>query len=117
MSDSDSPGTTSDSARADVAAATRLFLASSRNVPIRLGTAAVIAIAALPVLPFWLPLGWWCVVASIAWVELRLARAVQGGARLAVWEGMPAPTVALSVTTGALYTAFMALIWLTGEPV
>ena len=75
-------GGASELRRAEDAAATRLFLASSRNVPIRLITAGVIALAALPLMPAWIALAWWCVIAAIGFVETRLAKAVQGGLRL-----------------------------------
>ena len=50
-------------------------------------------------------------------VELRLAKAARNGARLAVWEGMPVSSVALSVATGSSYAAFMTAFWLSGDPV
>src|SRR5579859_2746717 len=103
--------------RADEDAATRLFLASSRNIPIRLITAGVIAAAALPLMPAWIALAWWCVIAAIGLGEARLAQAVRGGLRLWVWGGIPAPTISISVITGVLYTAFMALFWMTGAPI
>ncbi|HEY3799489.1 MAG TPA: ATP-binding protein [Caulobacteraceae bacterium] len=104
-------------AAADVAAAARLFVVSSRNIPIRLITAAAIAVAATALLPVWQAALWWSVLAGMAFVEVRLARAVEGGLRLTVWEGVPVPTVALSFSTGTVYTMFMALFWLTGDPV
>ncbi len=104
-------------AQAEIAAATRLFLASSRNIPIRLGTSAAMAIAAVPVMPWMIPALWWCVIGLNAVIELRLAKAVQNGARLAVWEGMPVPSVALSMATGSWYAVFMAAFWLSGNPI
>ena len=104
-------------AQAEVAAATRLFLASSRNVPIRLGTSAAMAIAALPVMPWLIPALWWCLVGLAALIELRLAKAVQNGAKLAVWEGMPLPSMALSFATGSCYAVFMVMFWTTGDPI
>jgi len=106
-----------DEARADVAAATRLFVASSRNMPIRLLTGAAIAVAALPFMPAWIALAWWCAIALIGMLELRLAAAVGRGLRLAVWEGIPVPMVAISLATGSFYTVFMAAFWLSGDPV
>jgi signal transduction histidine kinase/ActR/RegA family two-component response regulator len=117
MTDATRPGDGVDQARADVAAASRLFVASTRNVPIRLVTAAAMAVAALPIMAWWIPALWWCLIAGIALVELRLARAVKAGAKLAVWEGMPVPTVAMSVTTGSFYTVFMAAFWLSGDTI
>jgi signal transduction histidine kinase/ActR/RegA family two-component response regulator len=103
-------------ARAEVEAASRLFLASSRNIPIRLTTAAVIAAAALPVMSWWIPCVWWGLIGLSSLVEIGLARAVPRGLRLAVYDGMPVASVALSMTIGVLYTAFMALLWLSGDP-
>ena len=51
MNQPNGSGDTGDKARADVDAAQRLFIASSRNIPIRLATAAAIAVAALSALP------------------------------------------------------------------
>ena len=34
-----------------------------------------------------------------------------------VWEGMLTPSVALSMVTGAFYTALMAALWMTGDPI
>src|SRR5690242_13095334 len=117
MTDFNGHGGASESRRADDAAATRLFLASSRNIPIRLITAGVIAVAALPLIPAWIALAWWCVIAAIGFVETRIAKAVQGGMRLWIWEGIPAPTIGISFTTGCLYTAFMCLFWRSGDPI
>jgi signal transduction histidine kinase/ActR/RegA family two-component response regulator len=105
------------SAQAEVAVASRLFVASARNIPIRLATSAAMAIAALPVMPWVIPAAWWCVVALLGLVELRLAKAVENGGRVAVWEGMPIPSVALSMTTGGCYAAFMAAFWDSGDPI
>jgi signal transduction histidine kinase/ActR/RegA family two-component response regulator len=105
------------SAQAEIAAASRLFIASSRNIPIRLGTSAAMAIAAVPVMPWMIPAVWWCVIALNALIELRLAKAVQNGARLTVWEGMPVPSVALSMATGSCYAVFMAMFWASGDPI
>ncbi|HEY1751866.1 MAG TPA: ATP-binding protein [Caulobacteraceae bacterium] len=102
-------------ARADVEAATRLFLSSSRNIPIRLVTAVVIAAAALPLVPWWEAALWWCAVGASSLVELRLAAAVRRGMRLATWQGVPVPSLALSTTTGVLYTAFMVAFWTSGD--
>jgi signal transduction histidine kinase/CheY-like chemotaxis protein len=112
------PGKTQggEAARAEVDAATRLFLASSRNIPIRLTTAAIIAVAALPVMSWWIPCVWWVLIGLSSAVEISLARAVRGGMRLAVFDGMPAPSVAVSMTVGALYTGLMVLFWLSGDP-
>jgi two-component system, sensor histidine kinase len=104
-------------AQAEIAAATRLFLASARNIPIRLGTSAAMAIAAVPVMPWMIPALWWCVIGLNAVIELRLAKAVRNGARLAVWEGMPVPSVALSMATGSCYAVFMAMFWASGDPI
>ncbi|HTX51698.1 MAG TPA: ATP-binding protein [Caulobacteraceae bacterium] len=98
-------------------AATWLFLASSRNIPIRLATAAAIAVAALPLMGPRTPLCWWGAVLLTALVETRLANAVRAGWRPPVWEAIPVPTVALSVTSGAIYTLFMALFWINGDPI
>ncbi len=105
------------SAQAEVAAASRLFIASSRNIPIRLGTSAAMALAALPMMPWTIPALWWCAIGLSAVVELRLARAAQNGARLAVWEGMPVTSVAMSMVTGCCYAAFIVAFWLTGDPI
>ncbi len=105
------------SAQAEVAAASRLFAASARNIPIRLATSAAMALAALPVMPWIIPALWGCVVCVCSLVELRLAKAARNGARLAVWEGMPVSSVALSVATGSSYAAFMTAFWLSGDPI
>ncbi len=107
----------SDAARAEVAAASRLFVASSRNVPTRIGTSAAMALAALPVMAWPIPAAWLCVVAGLGLVEMRLAKAVENGARITVWEGMPVTRVALSMGTGACYAAFMTMLWGTGDPI
>jgi signal transduction histidine kinase/ActR/RegA family two-component response regulator len=114
-----SPRSRGDSAaaQAEVAAASRLFVASSRNVPVRIATSVAMALAALPVMPWAGPAVWWCVVAFLGLVELRLAKSVENGARVAVWEGMPVTRVALSMGTGACYAVFMAMFWVTGDPI
>jgi signal transduction histidine kinase/CheY-like chemotaxis protein len=113
----ESPRSRGESVQAEVAAATRLFLASSRNVPIRLGTSAAMALAALPVMPWIVPATWWCAIGACALIELRLAKAVREGATLTVWEGMPVPSMALSFATGSFYALFMAMFWLSGDPI
>jgi signal transduction histidine kinase/ActR/RegA family two-component response regulator len=115
----ESPRTRGDdgAAQAELAAASRLFLASARNIPIRLATSAAMAIAALPVMPWMVPALWWCVIACNGLIELRLAKAVQNGAHVAVWEGMPVPSVALSMATGSCYAVFMAMFWASGDPI
>jgi len=105
------------SAQAEADAASRLFLASSRNIPIRLGTSAAMALAAVPIMPWIIPALWWCVIGFSSLVELWLAKAVRGGARLAVWEGMPVPSVALSMAIGSCYAAFMVAFWASGDPI
>src|SRR5271155_2859834 len=117
MTESPRSGRDDASAQAEVAAASRLFLASARNIPIRLATSAAMALAALPVMPWAIPALWWCAVCACSLVELRLAKAVQNGARFAVWEGMPVPSVALSVATGSCYAVFMAMFWASGDPI
>ncbi|HVN00220.1 MAG TPA: ATP-binding protein [Caulobacteraceae bacterium] len=117
MAQSPHPGEDDAAARAEVAAASRLFLASSRNVPLRLATSFAMVVAAAPLMPLWIPAVWYGCVCALGFVELRLAKAVQGGARLPVWEGMPLPSVGLSMTSGASYTVFMACFWLTGDPI
>jgi len=116
MADASRPIETSERARAE-AEATRLFLASNRNIPIRLITGAAIAAASLPIMSPWIALGWWGAIASTAVIETRLAHAVRSGHRLTAWEGMPVPTVALSMITGTLYTIFMAFFWVSGDPI
>src|SRR5215469_654336 len=116
MADASRPIETSERARAE-AEATRLFLASNRNIPIRLITGAAIAAAALPIMSPWIAVGWWGSIASTALIETRLARAVRAGHRLQAWEGIPVPSVALSVITGTLYTVFMAFFWVSGDPI
>jgi len=114
------PGPTGDRAaamRADTAAASRLFLASNRNIPIRLITGGCITVAALPFLPWWVAAGWWCCLGMIAAIEGRIAAAIRGGAQLPVWEGMLVPSVISSVITGGFYTALMAALWMTGDPI
>ena len=117
MADASRPIETSERARAEADAATRLFLASNRNIPIRLITGAAIAAAALPIMSPWIAVGWWGSIASTALIETRLARAVRAGHQLQAWEGIPVPSVALSVITGTLYTVFMAFFWVSGDPI
>jgi two-component system, sensor histidine kinase len=117
MNQPNGSGDTGDKARADVDAAQRLFIASSRNIPIRLATAAAIAVAALSALPPWLCAGWWGLVVALGLFERRQAAGVGAGKRLAVWEGMPVSMLAVSVGSGLLYTAFLGLMWATGDPV
>jgi signal transduction histidine kinase/ActR/RegA family two-component response regulator len=95
----------------------RLFVASSRNVPVRLITGAALALAALPFMPAWIAAAWWLVIALLAMLELRLVAAVGRGLRLAVWDGLPILTVAMSVTAGSLYTAFMGCFWMSGDQI
>src|SRR6185312_14926178 len=117
MTEPEGPGDGAAAARAEAAAAARLFLASNRNVPIRMITAGVITVAALPFMAWWIAAGWWVCLGIVAAVESRIAGAIRSGARLQVWEGMLVPSVALSMVTGALYTALMAEFWLTGDPI
>jgi signal transduction histidine kinase/CheY-like chemotaxis protein len=106
-----------DGARADAAAAARLFVASSRNIPIRLATAAAIAVAALPFVAPWIAAVWLASICAMALVELRLAKAVRGGLTLPSWEGIPIPSMAISLTQGAIYTVLMGCLWSTHDPV
>jgi two-component system, sensor histidine kinase len=108
---------TSTSARADVEAASRLFLASTRNIPIRLTTAAAMALAALPFVPAWVAGGWWCVIAASGLLEVRHARAAAAGKPMAVWEGMPVQSLLLSTVTGTAYTLLLGVLWLTNDPI
>jgi signal transduction histidine kinase/ActR/RegA family two-component response regulator len=102
---------------ADEAAAVRLFLASARNVPVRLFAAAALAVAALPVTGGRIPLLWMAGLCGVSLVEDRLANAVQRGLRLPIWRGVALPTVGLSMTTGALYTVLIAVLWTSADPV
>ena len=111
------PGDGAAAMRAEMAAASRLFLASNRNIPIRMITGGVITVAALPFLPWWIAAGWWCCLGLVAAAEGRIAAAVNRGAMMPVWEGMLVPSVALSMVTGALYTGLMATLWMTGDPI
>jgi signal transduction histidine kinase/ActR/RegA family two-component response regulator len=117
MTEPEQPGDGAAAMRAEMAAASRLFLASNRNIPIRMITGGVITVAALPFMAWWIAAGWWCCLGLVAVVEGRIAAAVRRGAQLSVWEGMLVPSVALSVVTGTLYTALMALLWMTGDPI
>jgi two-component system, sensor histidine kinase len=111
------PGDGAAAMRAEMAAASRLFLASNRNIPIRMITGGVITVASLPFLPWWIAAGWWCCLGLVAVTESRIAAAVNRGAMMPVWEGMLVPSVALSVVTGTLYTGLMAALWMTGDPI
>src|ERR1700722_2342996 len=115
----ESPRSSGDSGsmQAEVAAASRLFMASSRNIPIRLITAAAMAVAALPLMPWAVPALWWCVIGANALLELWLVKTVRDGGRVAVWEGMPVPSLALSIATGLCYSAFMVMFWSTGDQI
>ncbi|HZZ87608.1 MAG TPA: ATP-binding protein, partial [Caulobacteraceae bacterium] len=117
MSELPRPRTEGRSTEAEVAAATRLFIASSRNVPVRLATSIAMSIGALPLMPWIIPALWWCLIGLLGLVELRLAKAVEKGARVGVWEGMPIARVALSTGTGACYAVFMLMFWETGDPI
>ena len=70
MTDSMRSDDGAEASRAEVAAATRLFIASSRNVPVRLITGGAIAVAALPFMAFWIPAAWWCLIGLMAALEL-----------------------------------------------
>ena len=111
------PGDGAAAMRAEMAAASRLFLASNRNIPIRMITGGVITVAALPFLPWWIAAGWWCCLGLVAVTEGRIAAAVNRGVMMQVWEGMLVPSVALSTVTGTLYTGLMAALWMTGDPI
>ena len=111
------PGDGAAAMRAEMAAASRLFLASNRNIPIRMITGGVITVAALPFLPWWIAAGWWCCLGLVAVTEGRIAAAVNRGVMMPVWEGMLVPSVALSTVTGTLYTGLMAALWMTGDPI
>jgi signal transduction histidine kinase/CheY-like chemotaxis protein len=104
-------------ARAELAANTRLFLASYRNIVIRLVTGACVALAAVPLLPLWMPLAWWFALALIALCESRFARAVAAGRALPAWDGIPVVSLAITIVTGTLYAVFMAAFWMTGDPI
>ncbi len=117
MTEPEEPGARAAAMRAEMAAASRLFLASNRNIPIRMITAGVITVAAMPFMAWWVAAGWWCCLGLVAAAEGRIAAAVRRGALLPVWEGMLVPSVALSAVTGAIYTGLMALLWLTGDPI
>jgi signal transduction histidine kinase/ActR/RegA family two-component response regulator len=117
MTEPESSGDRGEAARAETAAASRLFLASNRNIPIRMITGGFVTIAALPFMPGWFAAGWWCCLGLMAVVESRIAGAIRRGAQLPVWEGMLVPSLVTSVLTGALYTAFMTAFWVTGDPI
>jgi signal transduction histidine kinase/ActR/RegA family two-component response regulator len=117
MTEPEQPGDGAAVMRAEMAAASRLFLASNRNIPIRMITAGVITVAALPFMAWWVAAAWWCCLGLVGVTEGRIAAAVRRGVRLPVWEGMLVPSVALSTVTGALYTGLMSLLWVTGDPI
>ena len=117
MTEPDEPGDGAAAMRAEMAAASRLFLASNRNIPIRMITAGVITVAALPFMAWWIAASWWCLLGLVALVEGRIAAQVRRGVQLPVWEGMLVPSVALSTVTGALYTGLMSVLWITGDPI
>jgi signal transduction histidine kinase/AmiR/NasT family two-component response regulator len=117
MTLADQPADGAAAVRAEMAAASRLFLASNRNIPIRMITAGVITVAALPFVAWWIAAGWWCCMGLVAAAEGRIAAAVRRGVLMPVWEGMLVPSVALSVVTGSFYTALMAALWMTGDPI
>ncbi len=109
-------GVKSDQAQAEIEAATRLFVASSRNMPIRMITAAAIALAAAPVLPQYICAGWFGLVCILGLIDLRQVKAASTGKPLTVWEGIPVRMLAVSMMSGLIYTGFMALLWSTGQP-
>jgi signal transduction histidine kinase/ActR/RegA family two-component response regulator len=97
--------------------AARLFLASNRNFQIRLATAAVIALASLPLMNWRVGALWLSGIGLISFFEARLARSIRSGRPMTVWEGVPVPTAAVAVITGGWYTVFMGLFWLTGNEI
>ncbi|MFI4974563.1 MAG: ATP-binding protein [Caulobacterales bacterium] len=102
-------------AQADVATAIRLFVASSRNVPMRMCVATAMAVAAAPILPFYVPLVWLAVVCVVGLGEMWLAKTIAGGMRTPIWQGIPAPMMASSMITGSLYATLIVMLWMSGD--
>ncbi|MGH6971141.1 MAG: sensor histidine kinase, partial [Caulobacteraceae bacterium] len=101
--------------RVEDSIATRLFLASARNIPVRLAAAAGLAVAAAPLIGWRVPLGWIAVVGLLGLVERRLAKAVTGGLRLPVWNGLAVPAMAVSVVSGVLFAVLIGFLWTSGS--
>jgi len=100
---------------AEAKAAGALFLASNRNLPVRIVVACAAVVAALPVMPFWMPFAWLSGVLTMGVVESLIARRVTAGARLPVWQGIPIPSMAMTMSTGVLYGVSATAFWMTGS--
>jgi len=96
-------------------ATARLFLASNKMIPQRVGLATAVALGALPVLPLWQPLAWLACVLAAALLERRVAArmAQRPGARPSSRAGLAVSAV--MVTSGLNYLVLDALLWRTGH--
>ena len=99
---------------AEAKAAINLFLASSRHLPVRIGVAVAVVVAAIPVMPFWMPSAWFCAVLCFAGVEHLLARRITAGWNYPIWGHTPVPPMAMTAATGVLYAACSSAFWMTG---
>ena len=81
---------------AEARAAINLFLASSRNLPVRIGVAIAVVIAAIPVMPFWMPFSWFCSVLCFAGLEYLMARKIMAGWRYPIWGDTPLPPMLMT---------------------
>jgi signal transduction histidine kinase/ActR/RegA family two-component response regulator len=99
---------------AEAKAAISLFLASSRNLPVRIGVAIAVLVAAIPVMPFWMPFSWLCAVLTFAGIETLLARAITAGWRYPLVGDTPVPPMLMTTATGLLYAGCSSAFWMTG---
>ncbi|MGA0599408.1 ATP-binding protein [Caulobacter sp. KR2-114] len=99
---------------AEVEAAIGLFAASARNLPARMVIALATVLAALPVMPAWLPLAWFVTVAMLGVAELLISRWLRASAAARAWRGVLVLPSAMAVVTGVLYAACATAFWLTG---
>ena len=101
-------------AASDVEAAIALFVASARNLPARMVIAFGTLLAALPVMPAWLAIGWFVAVAILSLVEYAIAQWLRTSAWARTWRGVLVAPTAMAVVTGVLYAACATAFWLTG---
>ncbi|MFN3522218.1 MAG: ATP-binding protein [Phenylobacterium sp.] len=96
-------------------AALKLFIASNRTIPQRMGLAAAVTLGALPLLPWWQPLVWLACVISAALLERSLASSFERRAESPPTDRLLLTIMGVIILAGCNYAVIAALLWLSGD--
>lgn len=91
-------------------AALKLFIASNRTIPSRIGLATAVTLGSLPILPWWQPVLWLALVLAAAAVERRLASLVERR-RGTTTPHLLSLALAVIIAAGCNYAIIAALLW------